>query len=353
MHEKTAKALQKIKERIENGDIPFNAHLPSERALYKEFKIGRGSARAIMKELAQCGMVFIEPGRGARACWRPDCKLKKILVLEPDSSFRNSSESLSILNGISNMAEAKNIEISLLFASRKVLTKAILDRYTAGECQGLIISEIAGAVDIDLLSRHGIPTVTANSELFCDLISTRVDFREVGRLAGRELIEKGHRNIGVLNGKSDMFIYKEMMAGLKGALAEDDVSINPDNILLLEISNAEIAEGKQKILNLLRSPERPTAFFATRDWRAGRLFECCQTMGLKIPEDVSVISYDNLSWPDAAEYKLTTIAEPAMELGSRALEMLCDWVEKKKKPKSSILHGKLIRRNSVMCLQPL
>lgn len=134
-----------------------------------------------------------------------------------------------------------------------------------------------------------------------------MDFREIGRIAGRELIENGHRRIGILSGNPQDLIYNEMMAGFKDALAEDDVSINPENVLILKISNTEVAEGKQNILTLLKSPERPEAFFATRDWRAGRLFEYCHALGLQIPDDISVISCDNLSWPNAEEYGLPRI----------------------------------------------
>jgi DNA-binding LacI/PurR family transcriptional regulator len=346
MHGRTKEGLRKIKERIACGEMPFNSPFPSERKLCDEFEIGRGAVRAIMRELAECGMIRIEPGHGSRICWSPNCKLRRILVLEPSAhSLHDSAESLRILSGISATAASMKIEIALAFADSNSLTENLLERYSAGEYQGMIISEIFNAVELDTLLRRGIPAVVANSELSDKITCTRLDFRSVGRTAGRELIANGHRRIGLLNGNPELLIYKDMAAGLKGAMAEDDVTLNPDNMLVF--TEANISETKRKLLKLLKSPARPQAFFASRDWRAAKLYECCHEAGLQLPEDISVISYDNLSWPDAAEYGLSTISEPAAELGAKALEMLRAWVENGARPESVILHGKLIHRNSI------
>ena len=83
-----------------------------------------------------------------------------------------------------------------------------------------------------------------------------MNFRNIGRQAGRYLIEKGHRHIGVLSGPLDKFIYQEMLAGFRGALAEDEISLAKSDIIEPD------AGGQYPNLNpILSAIERPTAFF--------------------------------------------------------------------------------------------
>lgn len=73
------------------------------------------------------------------------------------------------------------------------------------------------------LKERGVPAVVVNLERPQDQVHCRVDFRGVGRLAGMRLLAAGHRRIGVLSGDLSSFIYREMLAGFRGALAEEEI----------------------------------------------------------------------------------------------------------------------------------
>ncbi|MFA6104612.1 MAG: GntR family transcriptional regulator [Victivallaceae bacterium] len=348
MHENTKRSLRILKERIESGYWPENSFLPAERKLCQELGIGRGALLAIFQELTSMGYIRLERGRGARVSPVAKHRFRRILVIENSNfTLNHSSEHLRILDGISTMVDSIGVEMALSFADKNSSTEPLIERYARGEYQGIIIVEHFKLVNLDLLLRYGIPVVTANSEAAEKLPCTQVDFREIGRIAGRELLNHGHRNIGMLSGPADSFIFKEMLAGLKGTMAEEDILLNPKHIFFWE-SNG-ITEGMIQWLGTL---PRPAALFVARDWRADKLYEACGKLNLRIPDDISVISYDDLSWPSAAGAGLSTVSEPAAELGGKAVLMLKEWVETGKQPDSIKVHGQLIRRTSIKNLNP-
>lgn len=343
MHENTRKTLQILKERIENGNWPENSFLPAERRLCQELGIGRGALLAIFRELVSMGYIRIEQGRGARVAFGAKRGFRRILVIENSNfALSHSSEHMRILDGISSMAEAAGIEIVLYFADQNLSTKSLIERYSSGEYQGIIIVEHFKMENLDLLLRSGIPTIVTNMEGAEKIPCTQVDFREIGRTAGRELFANGHRDIGMISGPANSFIFKEMLAGLKGVLAEEDILLKTKNIAFMNGT-----EFTGEVMQWLNSPSRPAALFVARDWRAGKLYEACGKLNIRIPDDISVISYDNLSWPYAANLGLTTVSQPTSELGGKAVLMLKEWVETGKQPDSVKVHGELIRRSSV------
>ncbi|MEI8246321.1 MAG: substrate-binding domain-containing protein [Lentisphaerota bacterium] len=343
MHENTKRSLKTLKERIENGYWPEDSFLPAERKLCQELGIGRGALLAIFQELTSMGYIRLERGRGVRVSPVIKYGLRRILVIENSNfALSHSSEHLRILDGISSMAESIGAEMALSFADKDSSTEPLIERYSRGEYQGIIIVENFKMVNLDLLLRYGIPVVVANLEASEKAPSIQVDFREIGRIAGRELFINGHRNIGMVSGPAGSFIFKEMLAGLKGILAEEDIELKTENIIFLES-----ADFDKELTQWMSPADRPDAFFVARDWRAGKLYEVCGKLKLQIPDDVSVISYDDLSWPSAASAGLSTVSEPTAELGGQAVLMLKEWVETGKQPDSTVVHGKLIRRHSI------
>jgi LacI family transcriptional regulator len=345
MHKNTTKALQQIEEHIRRGVFPANSFLPSERRLCDDFGIGRGALLAILKHLAATGQIKVEPGRGARVVTQTETTgLRRVLMLESsDFNFDSSLEHLKIMDGIVKAANANGIEVSLLFGESGTATERLIEHYSRGEFNGVIIIEIVTLVDINRLLRCGIPVLVANLEIDKNVPCVTVDFRAVGRTAGYEFIANGHQRIGMFSGTKESYIYKEMLAGLKGALAEDDVQILPEHIIYWDSTD----ESAHLLRALLQSPQRPTAFFIARDFRAAKFYEICRELKLNIPLDVSLISYDNLSWPAAVAVGLSTITEPTADIGRHAIKMLKGWLESGSVPENTKVQGQLIKRTSV------
>jgi LacI family transcriptional regulator len=141
-------------------------------------------------------------------------------------------------------------------------------------------------------------------------------------------------------------IYHEMLAGFRGALAEEDIPVNKN--WMIPIQFREPAHpGSKALRDLLTSPDRPTAFFAMRDYRAEQLYRLAEELHLSIPGDISVIGYDNISWQGAEAHRLTTIRQPALEIGRSAVELLSQWCVENKPPQSRIIPGEILERGSI------
>ncbi len=345
MHQKTANAITELENMIRFGEVGVSGFLPAERDLCRQLKIGRGALQTVLTELTDRDLVCRIPGKGVKILHRNDeNKWKKFLVIIPGNSL-NANESFEILRGVTAAADEQSAEIVLYFNHSDFIDRRLSERVADDNLDGIIFLEKIPSRICEAMTDYTVPYIVANYEGEKNVPAVRVDYRQVGRCAGRYLVGKGHRKIGFVGGTLDTFIYREMFAGLKGALAEDDLKPAPE--LSLEInSRSSLEERKNIIINMLKKRSGKCAIFAGRDHFAGLLFECCEQLGIRIPEDISIVSNDNVSWQDAAKYGLTTIAQPTFETGKSAINSLCATV-KSESADTEFLMGELIERSSV------
>ena len=341
----TKKVMENLRADIKSGRFSRMDFLPSERSLAEIYETGRGVIRTVLRELRDENMLFLMPGRGARlAEIKPSRGLKRFLFRFSGNIASKGTEGMGILTGVCACAAENNAEVVMSFSSPAGFMEELTARYAKGDIQGVIFLEYWNRDTMfNALETAGIPYLVANLEQDDDdVLCCRMDFRDIGRRAGRYLIEKGHRRIGVMAGSSDNFLYKEMLAGFRGALAEDEIYLQKEFIIF---SDAD--EGYSSLKPALMAYERPTAFFAMRDRRAMKFYDACRDLGVRIPEDISVISYDNTTWPDGEHVGLTTLEQPVEQIGHKSVEMLKKWIVTGEKPESLKLYANLIERSSV------
>ncbi len=348
MYRRSSAARARLIELIGAGRYSRYSFLPSERLLGNELSVGRGAIRAIEADLCHAGVLrYVPERRGFQVLGFEEHHLQRILVV-CDSLHPNAFEAMRILDGIHAAATGVGASVILNFLNHTSYDScSLLARWQGQEFQGIIHLEYyESSVQQKLLS-SGVPALVANNERGEDCPGVRINYRAIGRLAGRHLVEAGHRHIAMLGGGAGGYIYREMLSGLKGALAEDDIFLDPACILLMDPGMDVFARLRQ----LFSSPSCPTAIFAGRDHWAASIYSCCRELQLKIPEQISVISYDGLSWPDGKDYGLCTILEPAEEIGRQSVELLYQWVEKNSPERQRILSGQLRAGKSVkVCL---
>lgn len=336
--------IESLRKEILSGRYDHLSFLPSERQLAADFEEGRGVIRTALRNLCEEGLLEIIPQRGI--CIRKEKCVKRLrhFLVRQHSFSRDALETLGILAGICDAASRNYAEAILSFSPPRLDIRELTARYRRNEIQGIIIIEQPDIPEEQLKS-SGIPWVVANRELSFDAVYTGMDFRSIGRLAGQRLLSAGHRRIGTVTGPLKNFIFKEMLAGLRGALAEEEVPLLPEAIVEMEGNPA--VDPKGKLLEVLSAPDRPTALFVMRDHRAAKVFEACAGLGLKIPGDISVIGYDNVSWPLAEANGLTTIRQETQAIGSSAVELLKEWFETGNPPRSKLFSGSLLERTSI------
>jgi LacI family transcriptional regulator len=144
------------------------------------------------------------------------------------------------------------------------------------------------------------------------------------RIAVRHLLELGHRRIGFLAGRRDLVSAQLREEGYRSALASAGIGLDP-GLVRVGGFRAESAVGPAR--ELLTMPGRPTAIFAANDLTAIRTVELALELGLRVPQDLSVIGFDDVPEASRSAIPLTTIAQPLHEMGERAMRMLLDLLQ--------------------------
>lgn len=340
----TVSVLDRLRGDIQAGKYCQVEFLPSERQLAEFYDTGRGVIRTVLRKLREENLIYLLPDRGAKiAEVEKKLSLERFFLRFEGNIALKGSEGMAIITGICAGAAKNNAEVIMSFSAKTRFMNELAARYAKGDIQGLIFLEGWDRPGMfSALETAGIPYLVANQEQNDSVLCCQMNFRDIGRQAGRFLIGKGHRHIGVVTGPSNKFIYQEILAGFRGALAEDEINLAKNDII-----EPDEKEQYPTLKSALSAAERPTAFFTMRDHRAMKFYDACRDLGIRIPDDISVISYDNITWRDAEHIGLTTLEQPVEEIGRQAVELLKEWIISGKKPESRQLCARLIERNSV------
>jgi LacI family transcriptional regulator len=193
----------------------------------------------------------------------------------------------------------------------------------------------------------GVPTVLLDAAADDKSISS-VTPDEVGAAesAVGALISAGHTRIGMINNEDDIPATHGRREGFHQALRRHGLEDNPSHYV---IGTAHTQGGREAALQLLSRPDRPTGLFCFNDRVAMGAYQAATVLGLRIPEDVSIVGIDNLEIiADALWPGLTTVALPHYDMGRWAVDRILDELESPGTPAvQTQLHCPLIERNSL------
>ena len=350
MQKKTENVLKKLEDYILNGNVGASGFLPSERKLCELFGIGRGALRAVFDELIRRRRICHIPGKGMKLVFQTEKspQARKYLLVMPANGAK-MGEIGNILCGAASAAAAHNAQLLLFSNKDDFVGQQLASLLADGRCDGVIYLDRFPKAISDAMAHTTLRYVVANLEQAGEIPSVKVDLRGVGRMAGRYLVERGFRQIGFLGGGPNPYIYTEMFAGLKGALAEDDLLpvANLCKIFKESYTQEQADKAAEAILSNASKLQGACAIFAGRDHWAKRLWEAADQLKLRIPDDISIIGYDNVSWPEGTSRGLTTIEQPTFHIGETAVELLNTAVETMQPINSARIQGTLVERNSV------
>lgn len=146
------------------------------------------------------------------------------------------------------------------------------------------------------------------------------------RLAVEYLINKGHKEIGYLRGRFRIKAFRSRAAGYKVAMNKHDLPINSTYIVTLDTTMD--GSYRDMLVALQEKKELPTAFFADNDMIALGAMKALQECGYRIPEDVSIIGFDDLPFCEIASPRLTSLRVPKQEMGQIAVRRIHDMIKK-------------------------
>jgi LacI family xylobiose transport system transcriptional regulator len=140
-----------------------------------------------------------------------------------------------------------------------------------------------------------------------------------GLLATRHLIELGHTRIAAITGPEDMMCSHARLDGFRSAMNAAGLPIPPDWV---RYGNFHIEGGSSHGRELLSSPDRPTAIFAGSDLQALGVLDAARSLGLRVPDDFSVVGYDDIPLARWVSPALTTVHQPLKEMAQEASRLV-------------------------------
>lgn len=152
-----------------------------------------------------------------------------------------------------------------------------------------------------------------------DLPTVESDSFTGAQQAVRHLVELGHRRIGFIAGRPDLRSSAARDAGYRVALSEAGIPFDP-NLVGVGRYHGDIA--REAAVQMLSSPHRPTAIFAANDLSALSIIDVAHELGLSVPEDLSVIGFDDVPEAARAALPLSTVRQPMQRLGAAAATMV-------------------------------
>ncbi len=171
---------------------------------------------------------------------------------------------------------------------------------------------------VNFLAEQGIPFVRIGSIQNGAGIPVSMDDEGSAHQATQHLLERGHRRIGFISGSSEYALSGWRVDGWRRAMAEAGL---PCDGLLAE-GDFSFASGVAAAGKLLAGPERPTAIIASNDQMALATLEVARLMGLTVPQDLSLISFDNTPLVHFTQPPLTAVDQPIAATTSKAVELL-------------------------------
>lgn len=157
------------------------------------------------------------------------------------------------------------------------------------------------------------------------------------------LVGLGHRRIGFIGGRSDTQSGIRRFEGYKDGLNAASIPFDPE---LVQEGDYTRERGRQAAQELLTRTERPTAIFAANDSSAFGVMDAAKEQGLHVPQDLSIVGFDNITESVIVEPSLTTVDQSIQQMGQMAAQMLIDWLNGKEPDHLVTVPTQLVVRES-------
>ncbi|MEM9301756.1 MAG: LacI family DNA-binding transcriptional regulator [Pseudomonadota bacterium] len=259
-----------------------------------------------------------------------------------------------VMRGIRIAARAKRYSI--------MIDETQFNTLTEDEIGAMVVSKQAdGIILLAALSPFGNQVLSAKSQralpivVGCEVLSpelasfpsVHIDNVAAAIEATEFLLYKGHTKIAFIQGERSSLLTKDREFGYRAAMKRAELPIEDGWVVEGRMTLAGAIQATRELLNHAR---KPTAIFCANDEMAIGCYHEIKAAGLRIPEDISVMGFDDIRYAEVMDPPLTTIFQPAEEIGERVMYRLCRAIEDGNGDGDSqpeIVPHKLIVRQSV------
>lgn len=281
--------------------------------------VSQSTRDRVERTMADLGFVRNESARQLRA---GTSRTLAYVMLDASNPFFTD-----VARGIEEAADAMDLSLFLCNSdSRSARENSHLARLQQQRVQGILITPIDSESGVlDEIARRGTPVVVVDrTRQEADLCSVSVDDSRGGRLAVEHLVELGHTRIAFVGGPLSIGQVRDRIDGARTAWAA--AGRGPDALTHIPTEALTVADGAAAGSRLVRGAarRRPTAVVCANDLLALGVLRTALTAGLRVPDDLAIVGYDDIDFAAAAAIPLTSVRQPRLELGRTAARLVID-----------------------------
>ena len=294
-----------------------------------------GDTRARVKTAIQ--QLGYQPNPAARSLTQHRTNtIGLIIPYSPDYLFADP-HLMSFMCGVDEIAIQRNHNLLLSTAQKKTQEEQLSAQEESlsafqrlalsGYADGVVVVEtLESRAGTQLLRERNISWVTlgyGNENESSQVV--HADDRGGARQATMHLLSLGHKRIGVISGqKKSLMAVEERLAGYQQALQDLNLPLNEKLIIPGDWSPES---GAKAAAELMQQPSPPSAIFALNDRMAFGALQYLQANGYQVPKDISLVGFDDISIAQMSHPMLTTVKQPALEMGKQAARLLFELIE--------------------------
>jgi DNA-binding LacI/PurR family transcriptional regulator len=252
-----------------------------------------------------------------------------------------------VVTGIENMAINHGYSVFLASCNAEAVREAkVVQSFEERRVDGIIVMDSrVGSLYAAHLSRMKIPIVLINKFRLEEFIysSVAIDNLTASRDATSHLIQLGHTRIAYIGDRDGFQSDTDRFGGYRQALEHADIPFQPH---LVAHGDGKPAGGEEAMLQLLTLPERPTAVFCFNDMSALGALRALRTHHLRVPEDISLVGFDDLFFAPYTDPPITTVRQPKEHMGKLATEIVLKLLSGTSCEYNVKVQGELIIRES-------
>ncbi|WP_372635176.1 LacI family DNA-binding transcriptional regulator [Cohnella sp.] len=287
------------------------------------------------------------PNAVARSLVSKKTRTIGLIISDINRAGAKDAFAYEVLCGINDRAGELNYDL-LLFSTNpsKQVEKSYASLCKERNVEGAILSglRLDDPYLHEVVEQNSFPCVLIDIPITGANVAHVASDSKIGAaMAVRHLLEYGHRRIAMINGHNQASVSQDRYSGYKEALEQSGLAADPALVYDGAFSEDGGAEAMYQIL--IRNPD-VTAVFCASDLMALGAMRTLEKVGLRVPEDMSVIGFDDITIASYCSPKLTTIRQDKYELGYQAAQLLIDMLEERTDNRKILLGNQLIVRES-------
>ena len=339
-----------ISRRIEVGELRTGDQIPSLREMCTEFGVSSITARRALLDLLNEGIVERRGGLGAFVTGaRRRARIAVAIIGYSEGSWRENSGSFGqLVGGIASSTWEHDALLSVLPINDPVNAPEALRQLLHDHPVDGLLLRVAGDVDwrvVDIPNELSVSTVLIKrTPPVSGVPAVLPDARRAGELAVDHLVGLGHRRIGLITATAATDTYRDHKAGFIDALERHGIRIGRE--LVSEVPSVFGEHRRAAAERLLALPERPTAIVTNADFLALGAYEAAAAHGLIVPDDLSVVSFDDMEFAQHLNPPLTTVRLSYYDLGRAAAATLFRVLDGDEVPTVQQMRVELVVRES-------